>query len=63
MDPKLLPIRKIAAGLVASGLVYLARRVGLDIGDAAANEAAVAIVGFVVAYLVPDPRVRKAPVA
>ncbi len=59
-----LPIRKVAVGFVAAALVWIAQRIGLDIGSAALNQAATAVVGFVVAYLVPQaaqvPAVREA---
>jgi hypothetical protein len=55
----LLPIRKVAAGLVASLLVAGLRLAGLSVGDADVDSYANAFVGFVVAYLIPDPRVQK----
>lgn len=55
-----LPIQKVLTGALAAGLLYAARRLHLvDFGDAQANEAAQSIVALVVAYLWPDPRVRK----
>lgn len=50
---KWLPVRKVAVGLIAAVLFWVAQRLGLDLGPDAVNEAAQAIIGFVVAYLVP----------
>lgn len=55
-----LPIKKVVAAFVAAGLAYVARRAGVDLGDAEINEAAVALVGIAAAYLVRDPRVKPA---
>lgn len=56
----LLPIRKVAVGVVASGAYFVAHKVGLTFNDKDANDVGQAIVGFVVAYIIPDPRVQKA---
>jgi hypothetical protein len=46
------PVRKIVAAFVASGIMYAARRAGVDVGDDAANEAAVWLVGIAAGYWV-----------
>lgn len=48
------PIKKVAAGFVASAIAYVAKRAGIDLGPEEINEAAIAFVGVVVAYLVPE---------
>lgn len=48
------PIRKVAAGFVAAAIAYVAKRAGVDLGPESVNEAAVAFVGIVTAYLVSD---------
>jgi uncharacterized membrane protein YhiD involved in acid resistance len=53
------PIRKVAIGFLAAAIVWVAQRIGLDFGPAAVNQAATAVVGFIVAYLVP--LARKVP--
>jgi hypothetical protein len=54
-----LPIRKVAAGLVAAALVALARKNGISLGSADADQYANDFVGLIVAYVIPDPRVSK----
>jgi len=56
---RFLPIRKVVTGLVASGLFYAAHRAGFTFGQADADQAAQGLVGFAVAYIVPDPRVQS----
>lgn len=51
------PIKKIVAVFVGSGLSWLALRLGVDLGPDAVNEAAVALVGIGLGYIVPDSRV------
>ena len=46
------PIKKVAAGFVAAGIAYVAVQLGVDLGDEDVNDAALALVGIVVAYLV-----------
>ena len=48
------PIKKVAAGFVAAGIAFAAHKLGVDLGDQDANEAALAFVGLVVAYLVKN---------
>lgn len=55
----LLPIRKVFAGLLASLLILGLRQAGITLGSDDADNYANALVGFVVSYLVPDPRVQK----
>lgn len=54
------PIRKVAVGFAASLAVYGAHRLGLPLGPSEAEGFVTPLVGFAVAYLVRDPRVRKA---
>jgi len=53
-----LPIKKVVVGLVAAGLTYASVRLGLGFGSTAINEAAPAVVGYVVSYVVRDPQVK-----
>lgn len=46
------PVRKVAAGFVAAAIAYIAVQLGVDLGDEDIKEAALAIVGVAVAYLV-----------
>lgn len=46
------PIRKVAVGFVAAGIAYAAKQFGVDLGPAEVNQAALAFVGVVAAYLV-----------
>lgn len=46
------PIRKVAAGFVAAAIAYAAVQLGVDLGDEDIKEAALALVGIAVAYLV-----------
>lgn len=55
---KYLPIRKVVVGAVGAGLTWVAMRLGLDLGSAAANQAAAVIVGLVFSYAEKDPRVQ-----
>lgn len=48
------PIRKVAIGAVAAAIAYIARQLGVDLGSDEVNEAALAVVGIVTAYLVND---------
>lgn len=57
-----LPIRKIAVAALAALITYVVQRVGLDLGPAAVEQAAAAVVGLVAGYLTPDPRVLPATV-
>lgn len=55
----LLPIRKVAVGLVAALLAVGARKVlHIDLGDDVLNGAAENVVGFAAAWAVNDPRVK-----
>lgn len=54
-----LPIRKLVAGLLAAVLVAVARQAGVTLGSDDADMYVNDFIGFVVAYLVPDPRVKK----
>lgn len=56
---KYLPIRKIVTVAIAAGLVWGARRAGMDLGPEAANEASLVIVGLLAGYFEKDPRVRE----
>lgn len=51
------PITKIVATFLGAGITWVALQLGVDVDSAAVNEAAAAVVGIVVGYLVPDPRV------
>jgi hypothetical protein len=44
------PVRKIVAVFIGAGLAYIARRAGVDLGDADVNEAAVILAGLVFGY-------------
>jgi hypothetical protein len=57
---KYLPIRKVALGFVASGVVYLAKRIGLDVGPSEVNDLLEPVIGFAVAFAVKDPQVKTA---
>lgn len=46
------PIRKVLAGFIAAGIAYGAVQLGVDLGDEDVKEAALAIAGVLVAYLV-----------
>lgn len=59
MLKNLLPIRKVAVGLLASLLILGLRQAGVTLGSDDADNYANGLVGFVVSYLVPDPRVQK----
>lgn len=48
------PIKKVAVGFMVAALAYGARLAGADIGDRELNDAALAIVGILAAYLVPE---------
>ena len=60
-----LPIRKVVVGLVAAGLTWGLQRLGIfdttvlgvNLDSAAVSSAAPWIVGYIVSYLVKDPRV------
>lgn len=51
-----MPIRKILVAAVAFVLSYIALRLGVDLGDAEVNQAALGIVTLLAGYLVPTPR-------
>lgn len=51
------PIRKIVTVLVTGGLSWLALRSGLDLGNAAVNQATPLIVGALFGYVERDPKV------
>ena len=55
-----MPIRKIMATFVAAGIAWVGLRAGVDLGSDEINEAAVAIVGGLAGYLMPDPKVNTA---
>jgi hypothetical protein len=46
------PIKKVAAGFVAAGIAYAAHKLGVDLGNEDINDAALAVVGIAVAYIV-----------
>jgi hypothetical protein len=54
-----LPIRKVLVGGLAAGLVYLARKNGISLGDAQADDLVNVFVAPVFAWAVHDPRVRE----
>lgn len=54
-----LPIRKLAVGALATGVLYAARKAGFHIGNQAATQDANLAIGWVIAYIVPDPRVQR----
>jgi hypothetical protein len=56
----LLPIRKVAVTFVGAAMTWGALRLGMDLGNDEANQAAVALVGLVFAYFEKDPRVVAA---
>lgn len=58
MSSSYLPITKVVATFLASGIAWVAVQLGVDIGSDAVNEAAIALVGVAVGYLTPDARVK-----
>ncbi len=56
----LVPIRKVGVAFVGASLTWAALQFGIEIPAEGLNEAASSIVGLVLAYLVPDPRVVPA---
>lgn len=46
------PIKKVAAGFVAAAIVYVAHKLGVNLGDEDINDAALALAGLAVAYIV-----------
>jgi hypothetical protein len=58
---QLAPIRKIAVTFLAGALIYIAARLGLQLDDQQAQEAAQWVVPVLLGYLTPDPKVVTAP--
>jgi hypothetical protein len=55
------PVRKIVAAGVAAAVVYVARRLGLDLGSSEVNDVVEVVVPVVVGYLVKaEKAVEKA---
>lgn len=54
MPDQYLPIRKVAAAFIAAGIVYVAHQLGVDLGDQDADEAALALIPVIVAYVVKN---------
>ena len=48
---KYVPIRKVAVGFIAAAIAYAAHQFGVDLGDEDVNDAALALVGLLAAYL------------
>ena len=49
---KYTPIRKVAAGFIAAAIAYVATQLGVTLGDEDIKEAALALAGIAVAYIV-----------
>lgn len=52
------PIRKVVVAALATGLVFLGRRVGVDVGSQEATDAVSGLIPLVAAWATPDPRVQ-----
>ena len=50
----LVPIRKIAAAAIAGAVFYVARLIGLDLGESEVNEAALALSIILAGYVTPS---------
>jgi hypothetical protein len=48
------PVRKIAAVMIGSGLFWVARQFGVDLGAEDVNDAAMALSGIALGYLVKE---------
>jgi hypothetical protein len=47
------PIRKIVAAALTAGIIFVAQRLGLDLGADEVNDAAQALAPIIVGYLTP----------
>lgn len=56
------PIRKIAVTFLAGAIIYVAARLGFELDDDQAQQAAQWIVPVLLGYIVPDPQVRTGQV-
>lgn len=52
------PIRKVVVAALATGLVFLGRSLGVQIGSEEATNAVSGLIPLLAAYATPDPRVQ-----
>lgn len=52
------PIRKVVVAALATGLVFLARLLHVNVGSQEATDAISGLIPLIAAYATPDPRVH-----
>lgn len=52
------PIRKVVAAALATAVVFLARRLHVEVESQAVTDAISGAIPLIVAYATPDPRVK-----